>query len=104
MVSFVTGTAVKTDTPDVLVDAGLPVGRHRFQLVVMDNGGTRSQPDEIVVQIRRGVVPPVTGPVITGPVVLGPFVPGPVTGPVTGPVVNPPITRPQVVQPIRRKR
>ncbi len=123
MVSFVAGKSVSTDTPNVVVDAGLPAGRHRFRLVVQDNGGTNSQPAEIVVQVQRLVVPPITGPVITGPVVLGPVVsgplaPGPVTGPVIGPVigpvpgpgpaigpvVNPVITRPQVVQPIRRKK
>jgi hypothetical protein len=121
MVSFVAGKPFSTDTPGVVVDAGLPAGRHRFRLVVQDNGGISSQPAEIVVQVQRLIVPPVTGPVITGPVVVGPVVSGPlspgpitgpvigpvigpVTGPVIGPVVNPLITRPQVVQPIRRKK
>ena len=89
MVSFVAGKPVTTDTPGVLVDAGLPIGRHRFQLVVLDSGGLRSKPDEIVVQVQRLVLPPV-GPVI-GPV-----------GPVVGPVVGPPvIVRPSVVNPVQ---
>ena len=68
MVSFVAGKPVSTDTPGVVVDAGLPAGRHRFQLVVLNQGGARSQSAELVVQIRRLLAPPVTGPG-TGPVV-----------------------------------
>ena len=112
MVAFTIGKPVTTDTPGVEVD-GLPAGSHRFQLVVEDNDGLRSQPDQIVVLVRGLVLPPidppivrppiggplvdpvrppVTGPVITGPVIVGPVV-NPVRPVVTGPLVSPLVVR-----------
>lgn len=58
MVAFVVGRAVATATPVVEVDAGLPIGSHRFQLVVQDDGGLRSRPDQVVVVVARGRVLP----------------------------------------------
>jgi hypothetical protein len=42
-----------TEGPTITVDAGLPVGRHRFQLVVEDDAGQRSAPAETVVTIQE---------------------------------------------------
>lgn len=108
MVAFVAGQPVTTDTPGMLVDAGLPVGRHRFQLVVTDSGGMRSRADEIVVQVQRLVLPPVgpIGPI--GPAIdpvdpvrpVGPV--GPI-GPVIGPVIAPSVIG-QPTQPVRPQR
>ena len=92
MVAFVAGKPLTTDTPVVVVDAGLPVGRHRFQLVVVNAAGTASKPSEIVVQVQRFVPPPVVGPIVTGPI-TGPLT-GPITAPTTGPIVGPPVVDP----------
>ena len=37
MATFTRGRPVETTTPTVVVDAGLPVGSHRFQLEVVDS-------------------------------------------------------------------
>lgn len=51
MAKFVVGTPVATTTPqvEVTIDATqtLPPGRHRFQLVVTDDSGNVSAPDEV---------------------------------------------------------
>jgi hypothetical protein len=48
MTTFVTGQEVETRDPFVEVTisptAPLPVGRHRFQLIVVDDSGNQSQP------------------------------------------------------------
>ena len=104
MVSFVAGTPVTTDTPGVAVDAGLPVGQHRFRLIVLGNSGTRSRPDEIVVRVQRLIVPPVVGPVVrpvvTGPVIVRPPIADPVRPP--GPLRPTLLDQPAVATPIRR--
>ena len=78
MPSFSVGQKITTTTPTIVVDAGLPVGGHQFQLEVIDSAGNRSRPDVAVVTVQRLVVvnpidtrptTPVTGPAITGPVV-----------------------------------
>jgi hypothetical protein len=51
MTTFVVGRPVTTETPTVIVDAGLPVGRHRFRLEVFGSTGSVSVPAEAVVQI-----------------------------------------------------
>jgi hypothetical protein len=83
MAKFSVGTAVTTTTPTIAVDAGLPVGTHRFQLEVIDSAGNRSVPAVAVVTVQQVVIPvppvtpvpgpaiPLPGPVIT-PVVSGP--------------------------------
>ena len=82
MVAFRRGVPVTTTTPTVVVDAGLPAGARRFELVVMDAAGNVSRPMQVTVTIGR-----LTGPV--GPV--GPIGPvGPV-GPVTPPAPVPPV-------------
>jgi hypothetical protein len=56
MPEFRTGQPVQTETPDVEVtvtpSAPLPVGRHRFQLVVEDDSGNSSQPTIAEVIVR----------------------------------------------------
>jgi hypothetical protein len=56
MTTFVVGTPVETTTSTMVVDAGLPVGNHRFSLTVFDTAGNASAPSEVVVQVTRPVV------------------------------------------------
>jgi hypothetical protein len=86
MARFDVDTPITTREPTVTVDAGLPPGRHRFRLEVIDREGRRSRtPAVAVVEVQRLVVdprPPV-GPMID---------PRPPVGPVidpTRPVVTP---------------
>jgi hypothetical protein len=66
--TFVTGQPITTEQPFIDVDAGLSVGTHRFQLVVVDTQGNRSAPDiQTVIISRLPITPPVVGP--TGPVI-----------------------------------
>ncbi len=53
LASRVSGRIKRTRHPLLLVDAGLPVGRHRFQLIVVDAAGNRSKPAEVTVVISR---------------------------------------------------
>ncbi|MCA1568395.1 MAG: PASTA domain-containing protein [Acidobacteria bacterium] len=47
---FNANVPITTDAPTIEVEA-LPPGRHRFQLVVVDDSGNRSQPDAVVVTV-----------------------------------------------------
>jgi hypothetical protein len=53
MAEFIINQEVKTDTPKVEVtvpaDKPLPLGRHRFRLVVVDDSGNTSVSDDVVV-------------------------------------------------------
>lgn len=77
MASFRPGQTVTTREPRVTVDAGLPVGVHRFQLVVLTDSGQRSAGDVVQVSVVRTlIVEPVRpvepiGPVLppTGPII-----------------------------------
>jgi len=103
MVAFAVGKPVTTDTPVVTVDAGLPPGQQRFTLVVVDDSGRRSQPDQMIVTILgRIVVGPVITPPPIGPAVdpTRPPVTGPVLGPATPPVIGPPAPPPPVIDPV----
>lgn len=51
MARFVINQTQVTREPRVVVDAGLRPGLHRFRLVVSDDAGNASRPDEVVVQI-----------------------------------------------------
>lgn len=55
MAEFTIGTDVVTDTPTVEVtispNAPLPLGRQIFRLVVTDDSGNVSRPDEVIVII-----------------------------------------------------
>lgn len=57
MAVFQPNRPVTTSEPRVVVDAGLPPGRHRFRLVVVDDSGLSSAPDEAVVTIGRSTIP-----------------------------------------------
>jgi hypothetical protein len=96
MVAFRRGVTITTDTPTVVVDPGLPVGVHRFELVVTDAAGNVSRPTQIAVSISG-----LTGPI--GPVrpTAPPAPPISPIRPVT-PVVNPPLAAPP--RPRRRTR
>ena len=93
MARFVVGTPQITREPTITVDAGLPVGRHRFRLEVVDATGLRSAPDQAIVEVQRtivdpGSINPTPGPVIPtpGPIITtGPIIPTP------GPIIRPPV-------------
>lgn len=80
MARFAVGQSITTTTPTIVVDAGLAIGSHRFQLVVVDSAGLRSVADVGVVAVQRSIV-------------AGPVNPTPVVTPVT-PIVNP-VVRPR---------
>jgi hypothetical protein len=65
MTTFTQGQSVTTTQASVVVDAGLPIGRHRFRLVVFDTAGNASAPQEAVVQVFSPVVGPTPVPVPT---------------------------------------
>lgn len=58
MAVFEPDRPVTTAEPRVVVDAGLPPGRHRFRLVVVNDRGIPSEPDEAVVTVVRTTTPP----------------------------------------------
>lgn len=62
MARFVVNEPIRTAEPTVVVDAGLPVGEHRFQLVVTDSSGNSSRPDVVTVQIVRFSPTPIDQP------------------------------------------
>jgi hypothetical protein len=49
---------IETTEPIIAVDR-LPLGRHRFQLEVIDDAGQRSRPVVAIVEIQREIVPPI---------------------------------------------
>jgi len=61
MAEFIINREVKTDTATVEVtiptDRPLPLGRHTFRLVVTDDSGNTSVPDEVVVIVADTVNP-----------------------------------------------
>ena len=52
MPTFKAGQTIATQAPTIAVDPGLPPGRHRFQLEVVDAAGNRSKPATAMVEIR----------------------------------------------------
>lgn len=56
MTTFVPKQPVSTRESVVTVDAGLPAGVHRFQLVVVDAAGLKSAPVTVDVRIQRLVI------------------------------------------------
>jgi len=80
MTTFVRGRTLRTSDATVVVDAGLAVGTHRFQLEVMTSDGRRSVPDIVDIAIARVPVGPVR-PSLTG-----------VGGGLVTPVVTPAVT------------
>jgi hypothetical protein len=61
MAVFVINTDIKTDTPTIEVtlsaDKPLPLGRHRFRLVVLDDSGNKSAPDEVEIIVADQTAP-----------------------------------------------
>lgn len=98
MARFAVNTPITTREPAVTVDAGLPIGRHRFRLEVIDAVGRRSAPSDAIVEVQRVAD---SGPAVPSP--IGPT--RPVVRPVapidtTGPSVSPTPRRPRA----RRKK
>lgn len=89
MASFRPNVPLVTRADFVRVDPGLPVGQHRFRLVVVDDHGNRSRPTEVVVSVLRRLQPPIIEvdqpPVLEQPPVLGDIR----TDPVIDPLVRP---------------
>ena len=113
MATFLPGRSITTEQPFIEVDPGLSVGRHRFQLVVVDAQGNRSAPAEQIVQVVQSPIPPVVGPggVVRPDIPIGPIDPirpirpvsPPDPGPLRpGPVVSEPIGG--IVRPVREPR
>jgi hypothetical protein len=61
MAEFFVGSTVTTTTPTVDVtisaDKPLPIGRHRFRLVVQDDSGNLSAGDEVVIIVADQSAP-----------------------------------------------
>jgi hypothetical protein len=61
MAAFVINTDIATDTPtiEVTVNANqlLPLGRHRFRLIVVDDSGNKSAPDDVEVIVADQSAP-----------------------------------------------
>jgi hypothetical protein len=57
MATLPPGQPVTVDQPVLLVENDLAAGQHRFQLVVVDDGGLESAPAELLVTVRRLVRP-----------------------------------------------
>lgn len=89
MARFVPGQPVVTAEPSVVVDAGLPVGQHRFQLEVVTDSRRRSAPDIAVVQVQESIAP----------VAPAPFVLSPAVAPTPILVVSPGILSPKILSP-----
>jgi hypothetical protein len=58
MARFAVGQTVETREPTIEVDPGMDPGRHRFQLVVVNEANVRSAPATAIVEIKRGVEEP----------------------------------------------
>lgn len=61
MAEFIINTEVKTETPTVEVTVApnrpLPIGRHVFRLVVVNDSGNTSVPDEVTVIVADTEAP-----------------------------------------------
>ena len=72
MAEFIISKDIETEKPviEVTVDPAnpLPVGRHRFRLVVVDDAGNQSKPDEVTVIVADQEAPTA---VLVGPEVVG---------------------------------
>jgi hypothetical protein len=68
-VKFTPNQPFETEKPTVTVDAGLPIGSHRFQLVVVGASGSKSTAVEVTVTVARIIVGGPIPPVITRPII-----------------------------------
>ena len=58
MAKFEPNKPIITREPSIIVDAGMPPGEYRFQLIVQDNEGHSSVADEQIVRIIDRIVRP----------------------------------------------
>ena len=63
MAKFVVNRAVTTRGSMVKVDGGVTIGRHRFQLVVVDSQGNKSRPAIVTVVIKGRRIIPIPTPI-----------------------------------------
>jgi hypothetical protein len=72
MAEFIINKEIVTDVPDIevtiTVNNALPIGRNTFQLVVVDDSGNRSKPDEVTVFVADQTAP---NAVLNAPKVVG---------------------------------
>jgi hypothetical protein len=87
MTTFVRGRTITMAEPTVTVDAGLAVGVHRFQLVVVTADGRRSAADVVDVSVERLLVDPLR-PVLVTPTRIDPVI----TTTTVSPIVSPTVT------------
>ncbi len=92
MTTFIKGRTLKTAEAVVTVDAGLDIGTHRFQLVVVGSDGRQSAPEVVDVEVSRKLVIDPLRPPIDRPPLLDPVQP---------PITRPPITRPPLIDPLQ---
>jgi hypothetical protein len=81
MARFLPNRPITTGEPTIVVDAGLPSGRHRFRLEVIDSAGLRSTPSDVVVTVTdagstRPPIRPDEPPLVSGPIAPTPIRPG----------------------------
>jgi hypothetical protein len=61
MADFIINQDIVTDAPTIEVtvnsDKPLPLGRHRFRLIVVDNSGNKSAPDDVEVIVVDASAP-----------------------------------------------
>jgi hypothetical protein len=84
---FVVGQPITTTVPIIDVDPGLPVGRHRFQLEVVDGDRNVSRADvaEVVIVDIRLPTPRIPTIVIPDPIIRTPVI-NPIRPPVRTPI------------------
>jgi hypothetical protein len=99
MAKFSIDKPVTTDVSDIVVDAGLKPGLHRFRLVVVDDTGQASGSDEALVQVAEETVAPLNLTTATTP---GPAI-APAVAPLR-PTIRPIVTPPKPTQPRTRRR
>jgi len=104
MTKFVVGVPVVTPESSVVVDAGLPVGQHRFRLEVVTDTGQKSPPDEAVVQVQASTAPVGTVQPVLSPTVLSTPTPVLSSPAATPSLVSVASTLPKTVAPSTRSR
>ncbi len=104
MVQFALNQTIETAEPTITVDPGLPLGQHRFQLVVIDAAGNRSQPAIAVVDIQRAVpIAPTPDLVATSVTPINPAAVTP-TRPAVPPSVSPVVSPTPTLSPLASPR
>ena len=81
MARFTVNQPIDTLEPRITVDPTLSIGFHRFQLLVTDSSGRRSQPALATVEVRTATT---DGSVVIGGVITDPLRGGTIADPVSG--------------------